>query len=142
MNKYIDSEWSVTLIAHIGNALNNILTLATATSITIRLFTNFMTLIPSLVFIELRVVSMDHLQRLLYDSSEHFPFRTPGSVWALLTLQLLRPVFPNLICLFLTCHLEYPSVLSGFCLIHSQSWFIAFLHKHACHLKQNLQIVV
>ena len=26
MNKYIDSEWSVTLISHIGNALNNLFT--------------------------------------------------------------------------------------------------------------------
>ena len=32
----------------------------------------------------------------------------------LLMLQLLRPVFPNLPCLFSTFHLEYPSVLSRF----------------------------
>ena len=34
----------------------------------------------------------------------------------LLMLQLLRPVLPNLPCLFSTFHLEYSSVLSRFCL--------------------------
>ena len=33
----------------------------------------------------------------------------------LLMLQLLRPVLPNLPCLYSNFHLEYPSVLSRFC---------------------------
>ena len=41
---------------------------------------NFMTLIPGLTLTELRVVSMDHLQRVWLASRERFPFRTPGSV--------------------------------------------------------------
>ena len=35
--------------------------------------------------------------------------------WDLLVLQLLRPVFLNLPCLYSTFHFEYPSVLSRFC---------------------------
>ena len=43
--------------------------------------------------------------------------RTPCSVpfWDLLMLQLLRPAFPNLPCLFSTFHLEYFLVFSRFC---------------------------
>ena len=51
-------------------------------------------------------------------------FRTPGFVSTfgyLLTLQLLRPVFPNLPCLFLTFYLEYPSVLSRYCFLSIMS---------------------
>ena len=46
-----------------------------------------------------------------------FTLRTSGSVpfWDALVLQLLRPVFLNLSCLFPTFHLEYPSVFSRFC---------------------------
>ena len=36
--------------------------------------------------------------------------------WDLLMLEFLRPVFPNLPCLFSTFHLVYPSVLSIFCI--------------------------
>ena len=39
----------------------------------------FITLIPGLTFTELRVVSMEHLQRVWLASSERLPFRTPGS---------------------------------------------------------------
>ena len=39
-----------------------------------------MTLIPSLTFTELWVVSMEHLQRVWHAIRERFPFRTPGSV--------------------------------------------------------------
>ena len=46
----------------------------------IRLSTNFMTLIPSLTFAELRVDSMEHLQRVWHASRERLPLRTPGSV--------------------------------------------------------------
>ena len=52
----------------------------TVTSQPIRLSTNFMTLIPTLTFTELRVVSIEHLQRGWHASRERLPFRTPGSV--------------------------------------------------------------
>ena len=80
------------------------------TSQPIRLSTNIMTLKPSLTFTELRVASMEYLQRVCYASRERLPFRTPGSFppfWDLLMLQLLRPVLLNLPCLFSTFHLEY-----------------------------------
>ena len=41
-------------------------------------------------------------------------FRPP--IWDLLMLQLLGPNSSNLLCLYSTFHLEYPLVLSGFCL--------------------------
>ena len=40
----------------------------------------FMTLIPGFTITELRVVSMEHLQRVWLASRERLPFRTPGSV--------------------------------------------------------------
>ena len=43
-------------------------------------------------------------------------FRPP--FWDLLMLQLLRPNFSNLPCLYSTFHLEYPLVLSRFCYLH------------------------
>ena len=52
----------------------------TVTSQPIRLSTNFKTIIPSLTLTELRVVSMEHLQRMCHASRERFPFQTPGSV--------------------------------------------------------------
>ena len=42
------------------------------------LSTNFMTLIPSLTFTELRLVFMEHLQRVWHASRKQLPFRTPG----------------------------------------------------------------
>ena len=42
-------------------------------------------------------------------------FRPP--FWDLPVLQLLRPDSSNLPCLYLTFHLEYPWVLSRFCLV-------------------------
>ena len=42
-------------------------------------------------------------------------FNVLGGGGGLLMLQLLRPDFPNLPCLYLTFHLEYPSILSRFC---------------------------
>ena len=48
--------------------------------LTDRLSTNIMTFIPSLTFTELRVVSMEHLERVWLASRERLPFRTPGSV--------------------------------------------------------------
>ena len=57
----------------------------TMTSQSITLFTNSMTLIPSLTFTELRVASMEDLQWVWHASRERLPFRTPGSVpfWGL-----------------------------------------------------------
>ena len=52
----------------------------TVTSLPIRLSTNSMTFLPSLTFTELRVVSMEHLQRVWLASRERLPFRTTGSV--------------------------------------------------------------
>ena len=39
-----------------------------------------MTLIPDLTFTELRVVSMEHLQRVWLASTERLTLRAPGSV--------------------------------------------------------------
>ena len=46
----------------------------------IRFSTNFMTLIPSLTFTELRVVFMEHLQRMWHASRESLPLQTSGYV--------------------------------------------------------------
>ena len=68
--------------------LNDIMPLEQLDFQPIRFSTNYMTLIPSLAFIELRVVSMqhlqwvfmEHLQRLWqYASRERLPFQTHGS---------------------------------------------------------------
>ena len=76
----------------------------------IRLFTNFMTFIPSSTFTELRMVSVDVLQRMRHANRRLLPSRTPGPVlsWDLLVLRLLRLVFPSLSCLFLTFTPNYP----------------------------------
>ena len=66
----------------------------------IRLLTNFMTLIQSLTFYELRVVSMEYVQRFRHAGRQCLPFQTPCSVpfWDLLMLKLFRPFFRNLQC--------------------------------------------
>ena len=63
-----------------------------------------MTLILGLTFTELRVVSMEHFQLVLLASRERLPFRTPEFAYA----QIVETSF--------TEHLEYPSILSRFCL--------------------------
>ena len=60
----------------------------TVTSQPIRLSTNIMTFIPSLIFTESWVVSMKHLQRVWLASRERLLFRTPGSV----------PIFGTCLC--------------------------------------------
>ena len=98
----------------------------TVTSQSIRLSTNFLTLIPTLTFTELWVVSTEYLQRVWHVSRERLPFRTPGSVlffWDMLVLQLLRPDSSNLPCLYSTFHLEYPWVLCRFCCEEGLSTF-------------------
>ena len=93
----------------------------TATSQPIRIYTNFMTLIPTLTFTELWVVSMDHLQRVWYAIRETltlldtwFPL-----FWDLLVLQLLRPDSLNFPCLYSTFCLGCALVLSRFCLTYT-----------------------
>ena len=51
-------------------------------------------------------------------------FRPP--FWDLLMLQLLRPNSSNLPCLYSTFHLEYPLVLSRFCLFISYTMVVNF----------------
>ena len=51
-------------------------------------------------------------------------FRPP--FWDLLMLQLLRPNSSNSPCLYSTFHLEYPLVLSRFCLVRSY----VIIHEH------------
>ena len=108
----------------------------TVTTQPIRLSTNFMTFLPTLTFTELRVVSMDHLQRGTLTLPDTW-FRPP--FWDLLMLRLLRPNSSKLPCLYFTFHLEYPLILSRFCFdcnvlylilkVHSwaQSWYLSVL---------------
>ena len=49
-------------------------------------------------------------------------FRPP--FWDLLMLQLLRPNSSNLPCLYSTFHLEYPLVLSRFCILNKQLYLM------------------
>ena len=82
-------------------------------------FTNFMTSIPNLTFTEMRVVSMEHSQRIWIASRKRLPFRTPGSVpfWDLHMFKLMScwDQFSQIYRDFPTYHLEYPSVFSLFC---------------------------
>ena len=82
------------------------------------------------------VVSMEHLQRMWHASRERLPFRTPCSVpqlWDLLVFQLLRPDSSNLSCFYSTFHLEYPLVLSKFCLWpYYQSLEVSIEHCNGC----------
>ena len=99
----------------------------TVTTEPIRLSTNLMTLIPTLTFIELRVVSMEHLQWVWHASRERLPFWTTSFVAHFGTClcsncwdQIPRTchVFTRLF------HLEYPLVLSQFCSV--QTWYLAW----------------
>ena len=77
--------------------------------------------VPSLTFIELKVVSMQNLKRVWHTSRERF--RIPGSVlfrtsYYMYMLHTLRQVFKNLPGLFPTFNLEYPLLLSW--LFHSE----------------------
>ena len=64
----------------LSRMLNDILTFDQLQWFPIRLSTNFMTLISGLTFTELRVASIQHLQRVWLVRRERLPFRTPGSV--------------------------------------------------------------
>ena len=60
--------------------------------------------------------------------------------WYLLILQLLRPVLPNLPCLFATCHIEYPSVLSRFCILLCTSLFCFVSHDNNTRTRWNAKL--
>ena len=65
---------------------------------------------------------MEHLQRVWHASRERLPFRNPWfrpPLWDLLVFKLFRPDPSNLPSLYSTLifHLEYPLVLSRFCLL-------------------------
>ena len=78
------------------------------------------------------VVSMEHFQRVWHASRERLPFRAP--LWDLLVLQLLRPDSSNLPCLYSTFHLEYPLVLSRFCLKRPKTnWAVVKPKKEVAH---------
>ena len=59
-------------------------------------------------------------------------FRPP--FWDLLVLQLLRPDSSNLPCLYWTFHIEYPLVLSRFCLKVGQRSRSQWYHLKRFHL--------
>ena len=59
-------------------------------------------------------------------------FRPP--FWNLLMLQLLRPNSSNLPCLYSTFHLEYPLVLSRFCL----EYFFSYILDKCFHFEFSL----
>ena len=68
-----------------------------------RLFINFMILIPSSTFTEFRVVSMEHLEWMRHSSRERLPFLTPGSVhfWGLAYAPIIEASYPVLAVSFL-----------------------------------------
>ena len=84
----------------------------------IRLSTNFMNLIPSLTFTESEWFLWSICNGCGMPAGNTYPSHTwfRPSFWDLLMLQLLRPNFPNLPCLYSTFHFEYSSVLSRVCL--------------------------
>ena len=67
-------------------------------------------------------------------------FRPP--FWDLLMLQLLRPNSSNLPCLYSTFHLEYPLVLSRFCLNKrcNTSWFYLLEKSFTVRIPKDLSI--
>ena len=87
------------------------------TSQPIRLSTNFMTLIPSLTFIDYEWFPWSICNGCGMPAGNAYPsgHLVPSPFWDLLMLQLLRPNSSNLPCLYSTFHLEYPLVLSRFC---------------------------
>ena len=74
----------------------------------IKLSTNFVTLIPSLTFTELRLVYMELLQRVWHTSRERLPFGTPGL--GLAYAAICETNFPELVVCF---HDFSPWILLG-----------------------------
>ena len=95
-----------------------IIALLEVTSQPIRLSTNFMTFIPSL---PPPIMSGFHGAFATGVACQQGTLTLPDTwfrppLWDLLVLQLLRPDSSNLPCLYSTFHLEFPLVLSRFCL--------------------------
>ena len=103
----------------------------TMTSQPIRLSTNFMTLIPSLTFAELWVVSMEHLQWVWHASRERLPFQTSYSI----------PLFGTCLCsnywdqISQACHvftriftLKTSWYFSSFCFVITERWLFGVLY--------------
>ena len=104
----------------------------TATSQLIRLFNNFVTLIPSFNFSELLVVSMEQLLMVAY----HLGIFTLPDTWfrpffGLAYAPIVETSFPELAVSFLDFYLEYPSVLSRFCLeiLRIHTWLSILFHN-------------
>ena len=100
-----------------------------------------MTVIPSLTFTELWVVSMEHLQRVWLANRERLPFRTPGSVplFDLLVLQLLRPDSSNLPCLTRLFTLNTPWNFLEFAFTSDRGgWF--YTQRNVCFYDFNYSI--
>ena len=85
-------------------------TVHAATSQLTRLFTNIMTLLPSFTLHDLRVVSTEHLQRVMHAIREHLPFQIPGSdlFWGFDYAAIVETIFPNLSCLLRLFTLNTP----------------------------------
>ena len=77
LSRFCSTTWSVPLI---NAKCHSDPWPVTVTSRSIRLSTNYMTLISSLTFPELRAVSIEWLQRVWHTSRESLLFRTPVSV--------------------------------------------------------------
>ena len=67
-------------------------------------------------------------------------FRPP--FWDLLMLQLLKPNSSNLSCLYSTFHLEYPLVLSRFCLYIYGLQVLVYNHTMHINLTANHIIII
>ena len=93
--------------------------------------TNFMKRIPSLTFTELRMVSMEHFQRVWHASRERVSFRTLGSILLFDTFYkctcdaptVETSFFPNFQCMFLTLNLEYLWLLSRIFFLTLQTFY-------------------
>ena len=85
----------------------------------IRLSTNFLTLIPNLTFNELRIVSMEHLQRMWHARRNAYPsgHLVTSSFLGVAYAPIVETSFTKLAVSFLDLLLEYPLVLSRFFMI-------------------------
>ena len=109
------------------------------TSQRIRPFTNFMTMIPSLTFTELRDVSMEHLQRdvacqqetLVNPSGHLLP-----SLWDLI-MPRVSPTYRVLSWVF---DLYIPIVFSRFCFVNNDPLIVC--HRAKNHISQHFTIML
>ena len=89
-----------------------------------------MTLIPSLTFTDYEWFPWSICNGCGMPAGNAYPsgHLVPSPFWDLLMLQLLRPNSSNLPCLYSTFHLEYPLVLSRFCLVVTHSYVSQATH--------------